>query len=120
MVSTAGDPEHDGTSGEVEDAEDLAPEKVEVHVHVHRGPRGDTRAAGPERRRRRLSLNGSLIDWQGHYERLEKEVPADPPELEPSSQVRGPRGKVAVALGLGSVIAILGVLLRLALGRSGG
>lgn len=120
MSTTVEAESNDGSPAEVEEAEELAPEKVEVHVHVHRGQGGERRDVGRERRRRRLSLNGSLLDWQGHYERLEQETTAEPPALEPSSQPRRRRGKVAVALGLGSVIGILGLLLRLAFSRSGG
>jgi hypothetical protein len=44
-------------------------EKIEVHVHLHRGDDSSRRA----RRKRPLSrphLTGVLFDWQGHYDQI--------------------------------------------------
>jgi hypothetical protein len=138
VVSTTVDAASDdeaSSAGDDQDDPDL--EKIEVHVHVHRG-QGNETAARRKRRPPRLSLTGSLSDWQGHYERLYKDVPPAPPQLDPSplgskchacggavgvmartcpaceaAQPRGLMGKVAVALGLGSFIGIFGLLLHL-------
>jgi hypothetical protein len=135
-VDTSSDDDASPDAGAAQDDQDL--EKIEVHVHVHRGQGSDGNAARKKRRPPRLSLTGSLSDWQGHYERLYKDVPAAPPALEPSplgskchacggavgvmakscpsceaAQPRGLLGKVAVAIGLGSFIGMFGLLLHL-------
>lgn len=45
-------------------------EKIEVHVHVHRGER----SKGPVKRRA-LKLRGKLFDWQWYNEQLSKRPP---------------------------------------------
>lgn len=54
----------DETDGAADDVE-----KIEVHVHLHRGT--DSGAAGVQRKRRsRPMLTGVLFDWQGHYDKI--------------------------------------------------
>src|SRR6187551_4106017 len=54
----------DETDGAADDVE-----KIEVHVHLHRGT--DLGAAGVRRKRRsRPMLTGVLFDWQGHYDKI--------------------------------------------------
>jgi hypothetical protein len=63
-------PAETSTAHEAEDADDV--EKIEVHVHLHRG--NDAGSAGGRRRRRQSlpRLTGVLFDWQGHYDRILK------------------------------------------------
>lgn len=106
------------------------PEKIEVHVHVHRGATPDAGGNGAptHQRRRRLTLNGALFDWKGHYDQMYRHRPPPGTALEcsacgaevprfarscrrcqtPQSR-RGGAAKLIVALGIASVIGVFAV-----------
>jgi hypothetical protein len=102
------------------------PEKIEVHVHVHRDQQDG--AARRKRKPRSLALTGALFDWKAHYDQVCKR-PSPPPgastralkcsscgaEVErfartcrrcEAPQPRGFVKRVAIALGLASVIGV--------------
>ena len=111
-------------------------EKIEVHVHLHRG---EADAAGGRRKRptRRPMLTGVLFDWQGHYDRILSQRPpgmkpkrwsrlAKCPSCQatvPSAARRCPRcaaprsprllSKFVALIGLGSLVAVFAICARL-------
>jgi hypothetical protein len=111
-----------------EDADE--PEKIEVHVHVHRDPGASRRRSRPKP----INLTGSLMDWQGHYEKVRKSLPETPSKTAGGSrlgkchgcgaavgyvarscrtcgapQQRGLVSKVFAAIGLGTVIGVFSI-----------
>lgn len=140
VVEAGSDEEAEGDHADGPEV-DADVEKIEVHVHVHRGQGDEGKKAARRRRPARSLFRGSLGDWQGHYERiykrLQQEGPPPPPAAESTlsskchacgfplgvlvrtcpqceaAQPRGFLGKVAVALGLASVIGVFGLALHL-------
>jgi hypothetical protein len=68
--------EPDAQSQAANDDSDEGPEKIEVHVHVHRGAAGQPQIRRPKAPPPRAELTGTLFDWKGHYD----VVCAAPPE----------------------------------------
>lgn len=118
VASTADD---ETSSDSLEEPE--VPETIEVHVHVHHDA-----AARKKGRPKRVNLTGSLMDWQGHYERVCRK-PLPPPKAggTPLGQCHGCQGpvgylarscrvcgapqprlvsKVFAAIGLGTVVGV--------------
>jgi hypothetical protein len=64
----------DAQSQATDDDLDGGPEKIEVHVHVHRGAGGEPRAKR-QKAPPRAELTGMLFDWTGHYDRVCQKPP---------------------------------------------
>ncbi len=71
-------PSESSTAEEAGDAEDV--EKIEVHVHLHRGNSSDSTGARRKRRPSPPMLTGVLFDWSGHYDRILKRQPQAAPK----------------------------------------
>jgi hypothetical protein len=121
----------DGTAEGDEAAGDgERPEKIEVHVHVHRD---DAKKARAKRRPEKSPLTGVLFDWHAHYDQIFKKPPpwagSSGPKVGTCEQCKAPVGrmarscnrcgaqrpsthvisKVAAMLGLGVVALVFGL-----------
>jgi hypothetical protein len=131
-TTTAVERDDDDGDGDGDDVP-VEPEKIEVHVHVHRGEngQGETNAARRKRKPRSLALTGTLFDWKQHYDQVCKRPPPSAPGGPGAARARNcascgaevarfartcrrceapqPQGvvtKIAIALGLTSVVGV--------------